>query len=101
MLRQCDQIHKQAVEPPLGCRDYVCILAWTVEWLLENNHSAFITYIDFKAAFDSLSHDYLIYSLRKLLVPEKYIRDRATQAEVRCDTFPGRVAREARRSLGT
>ncbi len=27
-----------------------------------------------------MSHEYLIYSLRKLLVPEKYIRDRATVA---------------------
>ncbi len=69
-----------------GCRDSVCIFAWTVEWLLENNLPAFITYIDFKAAFDSLSHDYLSYSLRKFPVPEKTIRvvkvmyDRATVA---------------------
>ncbi len=69
-----------------GCRDNVCILAWTVEWLLENSHLAFITYIDFKAAFHILSHDFVIYSLMKFSVPEKYIRivkgmyDKATVA---------------------
>ncbi len=54
-----------------GCRDSVCIFPCTVEWLLENNLPAFKAYIDFKAAFDSLSHDYLIYSLRKFSMPRK------------------------------
>ncbi len=50
--------HVEAILPDIqagfrisrGCRDNFCILSWTVEWLLENNHPAFITYIEFKAA---------------------------------------------------
>ncbi len=60
--------------PACGCRDNECILAWIVDWLLEKGHHAVITYIDFKAAFDSVSHTFLLSSLRRCRCPEKYVR---------------------------
>ncbi len=52
-----------------GYRDYICILAWSVEWLLENNRPAFIAYIHIKAAFACLRHEYFNYSVRKFSAP--------------------------------
>ncbi len=57
-----------------GCRDNTCILAWTVDWLLKQGRRAVKTYIDFKAAFDSDSHTFLLPSLRSYGCPEKYVR---------------------------
>ena len=60
--------------PTRGCRDNTCILAWTVDWMLEQGRSAIITYIDFKSAFDSINHSFLLSSLRSYGCPEKYVR---------------------------
>ncbi len=43
-----------------GCRDTTCLLAWKVDWPLEKERTATITYIDIKAAFESISHDFLL-----------------------------------------
>ena len=57
--------------PGRGCRDNTCMLAWTVNWLLERGNAAVVTYIDFKAAFDSLSHSLLISSFQKITCSAK------------------------------
>ncbi len=60
--------------PARGCRDNTCVLAWTVDWLLEHGRPAVLTCIDFKAAFDSVGHSFLISVLRSYGCPEKYVR---------------------------
>ena len=60
------------------------MLAGEVDWLLENIRSGVIKYIGFKAALVSVSHEYLIHSLRSFEIPEikvravKFMQDSAT-----------------------
>ena len=62
-----------------GCRDNITILVMTVNYLLESAGNdiasqGIITYIDFTAAFDSISHSYLLNALKEYGVPLKYCR---------------------------
>ena len=41
--------------PARGTRDNVCILKWTVNMILREDKEAVITFIDYKAAFDTES----------------------------------------------
>ena len=62
-----------------GCRDNITILLLTVRHLLDSAEDSLqsqgvITYIDFSAAFDSISHSYLLKALDQYEVPKKYCR---------------------------
>ena len=61
-----------------GCRDNILILVMTVHHLLKSAEQGIskgvIAYIDFTAAFDSISHSFLLQSLRDYEVPPKYCR---------------------------
>ena len=61
-----------------GCRDNILILVMTIQHLLENalpgESKGVITYIDFTAAFDSISHSFLLNALKEYNVPLKYCR---------------------------
>ena len=45
--------------PARGARDNVCILKWTINMLLRESREAVVTFIDYTAAFDTLSHAFL------------------------------------------
>ena len=60
-----------------GCRDNILILVTAIRHLLESSDGdrkslGIITYIDFAAAFDSISHSYLLNALHSYGVPAKY-----------------------------
>ena len=61
-----------------SCRDNILILVMTVNHLLKEAEQGIskgvIAYIDFTAAFDSISHSFLLQSLRDYEVPTKYCR---------------------------
>ena len=62
-----------------GCRDNIVMLMLLIDKLLkeaedETRSAAVITYIDFTAAFDSISHQYLLKALHEYGVPLKYCR---------------------------
>ena len=62
-----------------GCRDNIVMLILLIDKLLkeaedDTKSAAVITYIDFTAAFDSISHQYLIKALHEYGVPLKYCR---------------------------
>ena len=62
-----------------GCRDNILILIMTIQHLLESaskeaKSMGVITYIYFTAAFDSISHSYLLNALKQYGVPLKYCR---------------------------
>ena len=62
-----------------GCRDNIVMLMLLIDKLLEEaedetRSAAVITYIDFTAAFDSISHQYLLKALHEYGVPLKYCR---------------------------
>ena len=45
--------------PARGTRDNVCILKWTINMILRENQEALVTFIDYKAAFDTESQRFL------------------------------------------
>ena len=57
-----------------GCRDNILILVMTVHHLLKSAEQGIskgvIAYIDFTAAFDTISHSFLLQSLRDYEVPQ-------------------------------
>ena len=62
-----------------GCRDNILILIMTIQHLLQSAENdmqsqGVITYIDFSAAFDSISHSYLLNALKEYGVPRKICR---------------------------
>ena len=61
-----------------GCRDNILILVMTVNHLLKSAEQGIsqgvIPYIDFTAAFDSISHSYLLNALKAYDVPPKHCR---------------------------
>ena len=62
-----------------GARDNILILVTAIRHLLETSEGdpkslGIITYIDFTAAFDSISHSYLLNALSSYGVPAKYCR---------------------------
>ena len=42
-----------------GTRDNICILKWTIDMLIKESKPAVITFIDYTAAFDTVSHSFL------------------------------------------
>ena len=42
--------------PARGARDIVRILKWTIDMLLRESRETLVTFIDYTAAFDTLSH---------------------------------------------
>ena len=59
-----------------GCRDNILMLVLAIQQLLDEakDESGIFTYIDFTAAFDSISHSYLLNALTQYNVPLKYCR---------------------------
>ena len=51
--------------PERGCRDNVLLLRVLFEQAIAKNEKIYITYIDYSAAFDSVSHKFLDLSLAK------------------------------------
>ena len=45
--------------PARGARDNVAILKWTISMLLRESREAVVTFVDYTAAFDTLSHAFL------------------------------------------
>ena len=60
--------------PARGTRDNVCILKWTVNMILREDKEAVITFIDYKAAFDTESQRYLDNALSSAGVSVKVRR---------------------------
>ena len=54
-----------------GCRDNILLLRVIYEQYVKGNKKCLITYIDFAAAFDSVSHRYLDLALEKVKVSRK------------------------------
>jgi hypothetical protein len=57
-----------------GCRDNVFILKQLISELVRANEEAMLGFIDYTAAFDSLSHRFLDESLAEAMVPPKIRR---------------------------
>ena len=57
-----------------GCRDNVLILKLIIDELVRAEQEAVVTFIDYTAAFDSLSHRYLDESLAEAKVSPKVRR---------------------------
>ena len=51
--------------PERGCRDNVLLLRIMFEQAIANNEKLYVTYIDYSAAFDTVSHKFLDQSLAK------------------------------------
>lgn len=45
--------------PDRGCRDNILLLSWLIDQCVEAGDSMVVTFIDFAAAFDSVSHKFL------------------------------------------
>ena len=60
--------------PARGTRDNVCILKWTINMILRENREAVITFIDYKAAFDTESQKFLDNALSSANVSIKVRR---------------------------
>ena len=60
--------------PARGTRDNVCVLKWAIEMILREDREAIITFIDYKAAFDSESHVFLDEALGEAGVSPKVRR---------------------------
>ena len=60
--------------PARGARDNVCILKWTIDMLLRESREAVVTFIDYTAAFDTLSHAFLDEALNHASVSCKLRR---------------------------
>ena len=60
--------------PARGTRDNVCILKWTISMILRENQEALITFIDYKAAFDTESQKFLDNALSSANVSTKVRR---------------------------
>ncbi|MEO2222100.1 MAG: reverse transcriptase domain-containing protein, partial [Candidatus Poseidoniia archaeon] len=60
--------------PARGARDNVCILKWTIDMLLRESREAVVTFIDYTAAFDTLSHAFLDQALNQASVSCKLRR---------------------------
>ena len=60
--------------PARGTRDNICILKWTIKMLLRENRTAVITFIDYKAAFDTESQLFLEEALSSAGVSVKVRR---------------------------
>ena len=60
--------------PARGTRDNVCILKWTISMILRERREAIITFIDYTAAFDSESHQFLDEALSNANVSIKVRR---------------------------
>ena len=54
-----------------GCRDNILLLRMIYDQIIRGNDKCVITYIDFEAAFDSISHKYLDEALRKAKASRK------------------------------
>ena len=60
--------------PARGTRDNVCILKWSINMILQENREAVVTFIDYKAAFDTESQQFLDNALRNANVSIKVRR---------------------------
>ena len=49
--------------PERGCRDNILLLRVLFDQIIKDNFNLFVTYIDYSAAFDSISHKFLDRSL--------------------------------------
>ena len=50
--------------PERGCRDNILLLRVIYEQVISNHDKLFVTFIDYSAAFDSVSHKFLDLSLK-------------------------------------
>ena len=57
-----------------GCRDNVLILKLLINEVIKAGEEAVVTFIDYTAAFDSVSHRFLYESLAEANVPPKVCR---------------------------
>jgi exonuclease III len=55
--------------PARGCRDHLTTITITIDACLAAGRKFVLTFIDFKAAFDSLSHQYIIKCLQRFNTP--------------------------------
>ena len=60
--------------PARGTRDNVCILKWTIDMLISESKPAVITFIDYTAAFDTVSHKFLDQALSSAGISSKLRR---------------------------
>merc|ERR1712025_1162161 len=50
-------------QPERGCRDNILLLRILFDQIINENEKIFVTFIDYSAAFDSISHKFLDRSL--------------------------------------
>ena len=60
--------------PARGTRDNICILKWSIKMILRERRTAVITFIDYKAAFDTESQPFLDKALSSAGVSVKVRR---------------------------
>ena len=60
--------------PARGTRDNVCILKWTIDMLISESKPAVVTFIDYTAAFDTVSHKFLDQALSSAGISSKLRR---------------------------
>ena len=80
-----------------GCRDNVLILKIIIDEVVKAEQEAVVTFIDYTAAFDSVSHRFLDESLAEAMVPPKVRR--MIQAIYSCATGAVRIQRAAGEKL--
>ena len=80
-----------------GCRDNVLILKIIIDEIVKAEQEAVITFIDYTAAFDSVSHRFLDESLAEAMVPPKVRR--MIRAIYSCATGAVRIQRAAGEQL--
>ena len=60
--------------PARRTRDNVCILKWTIDMLISESKPAVVTFIDYTAAFDTVSHKFLDQALSSAGISSKLRR---------------------------
>ena len=68
IMNECQQFlsdWQAGFRPERGCRDNILLLHVLFDQIINDGSTLFVTYIDYSAAFDSISHKFLDKSLTK------------------------------------
>ena len=60
--------------PKRGTRDQLIILRWFLSLAMQSNIEVVVTFVDFKAAFDTFDHEYCYQCLANIGCPPKIIQ---------------------------
>ena len=68
IVEECDEFFSKwqaGFRAKRGCRDNILLLRVLYDFIIKNNKSCVITFIDYTAAFDSISHKFMDVTLAK------------------------------------